>query len=104
MPIIEPISFQGLNLVPFQINPHYTNAVIPNHNGETREQRLEEFLVLNPDIYVVGLPEGTMLKIEDSSIRLIGNKTIYLFKFGEEKQEYYPNDNLDFLLERISSA
>ena len=104
MPIIEPISFQGLNLVPFQINPHYTNAVIPNHNGETREQRLEEFLVLNPDIYVVGLPEGTMLKIEDSSIRLIGNKTIYLFKFGEEKKECYPNDNLDFLLERVSSA
>ncbi|MCC5624455.1 Type 1 glutamine amidotransferase-like domain-containing protein [Nostoc sp. CHAB 5715] len=104
MPIIEPISFQGLNLVPFQINPHYTNAVIPNHNGETREQRLEEFLVLNPDIYVVELQERTMLKIEDSSIRFIGNKTIYLFKFGEEKKEYYPNDNLDFFLERVSSG
>jgi dipeptidase E len=35
------------------MNPHYTNAVIPNHNGETREQTLEEFLVLNPNIYVV---------------------------------------------------
>lgn len=98
MPIIEPSSFQGLNLVPFQINPHYTNAVLPNHNGETREQRLKEFLALNPDIYVVGLPEGTMLRIEDSSIRLIGNKTIHLFKYGEEKKECDINDNLDFLL------
>lgn len=98
MPIIEPISFQALNLVPFQINPHYTDAVIPNHNGETREQRLKEFLVFNPDVYVVGLQEGTMLKIEDSSIRLIGNKKMYLFKLGEERKEYSDSDNVNFLL------
>jgi dipeptidase E len=98
MPIIEPISFQALNLVPFQINPHYTEAIIPNHNGETREQRLKEFLVLNPDVYVVGLQEGTMLKIEDSSIRLIGDRKMYVFKFGEEKQEYTNSDDLNFLL------
>ncbi|BCL37945.1 dipeptidase PepE [Nostoc sp. MS1] len=98
MPIIEPINFQALDLVPFQINPHYTDAVIPNHNGETREQRLKEFLVLNPDIYVVGLQEGTMLKIADSSIKLIGDKKMYVFKFGEEKKEYTNSDDLSFLL------
>ncbi|AUB43073.1 hypothetical protein COO91_09231 (plasmid) [Nostoc flagelliforme CCNUN1] len=37
-------------------------------------------------------------------MRLIGKKTIYLFKFGKEKQEYYPNGNLDSLFERVSSA
>ncbi|BAY37022.1 peptidase E [Nostoc sp. NIES-2111] len=98
MPIIEPISFQALNLVPFQINPHYTDAVIPNHNGETREQRLKEFLVLNPNVYVVGLQEGTILKIEDSSIRLIGDRKMYVFKFGEEKKQYTNSDDLNFLL------
>lgn len=97
MPIIQPISFQALNLVPFQINPHYTDGVIPNHNGETREQRLKEFLILNPDVYVVGLQEGTMLRVEDSSIRLIGNKKMYLFKFGEERKEYDYSDDLSFL-------
>lgn len=98
MPIIEPLSFSGLNLVPFQINPHYTDAVIPNHHGETREIRIREFLVVNPDVYVVGLKEGTMLKIEDSSMKLIGNQTMRLFKFREPIVEYDYNSNLDFLL------
>ncbi|PMB50646.1 dipeptidase E [Fischerella thermalis CCMEE 5201] len=98
MPIIEPISLNALNLVPFQINPHYTDAVIPNHNGEPREKRIKEFLVVNPDIYVIGLKEGTMLNIEDSSMKLIGNQTMRLFKFGEPIVEYDSNSNLDFLL------
>ncbi|WP_315786088.1 dipeptidase PepE [Fischerella sp. JS2] len=98
MPIIEPINFSGLNLVPFQINPHYTDAVIPNHNGESREKRIKEFLVVNPDIYVVGLKEGTMLNIEGSSMKLIGKQTMRLFKFGEPIVEYDSNSNLDFLL------
>jgi dipeptidase E len=99
MPIIEPISFQGLNLIPFQINPHYTDEVIPNHNGETRERRIEEFLSINPNIYVVGLPEGTMLKIENSSVYLIGNKNIVLFKANENKKVCDATENLNFLLQ-----
>lgn len=98
MPIIEPISFQGLNLVPFQINPHYTNEAIPNHNGETREKRIDEFLVVNPNVYVVGLPEGTILKIENSSVTLIGRKKMVVFKAGQEPKEYDDKANLDFLL------
>jgi dipeptidase E len=99
MPIIEPISFQGLNLVPFQINPHYTDKVIPNHNGETREKRIEEFLIINPNIYVVGLPEGTMLKIENNAVTLIGDKNIVIFKANEEKRECNATKNLNFLLQ-----
>lgn len=103
MPIIEPISFSGLNLVPFQINPHYTDEVIPHHNGETREARIREFLVVNPDVYVVGLKEGTMLKVEGSTIKLVGNQTMRLFKFGEPIVEYDSNSNLDFLLRLFRS-
>ena len=98
MPIIEPVSFSGLNLIPFQINPHYTDAVIPNHNGETREQRIREFLVVNSDVYVVGLQEGTMLNIEGESMKLIGDKPMRFFKFGEPLVEYDSNANLDFIL------
>jgi dipeptidase E len=99
MPIIEPVSFQGLNLVPFQINPHYTNESIANHKGETREERIKEFIQLNKNVYVVGLREGTMLNIEGSSMKLIGNKPMIVFKFNEPINEYNSNDNLNFLIE-----
>ncbi|NEO97478.1 MAG: dipeptidase PepE [Symploca sp. SIO2E9] len=98
MPIIDPINFQGLNLIPFQINPHYTDEIIPNHQGETRAERLQEFLLVNPQTYVVGLKEGTMLKIEGSSMKMIGDKTLHLFKYGEPIVEYDAAANLDFLV------
>lgn len=63
MPIVEPASFAALGLVPFQINPHYLDAdPTSTHNGETREQRLTEFLEEN-DVAVVGLREGAWLRV-----------------------------------------
>ena len=44
MPIIDPLGFDCMNLVPFQINPHYLDANPDGHAGETREQRILEFL------------------------------------------------------------
>lgn len=98
MPIIDPKGFDTLNLVPFQINPHYLDANPDGHAGETREQRIEEFLVVNPKTYVLGLREGTMLKIENKEIELIGNKTLRVFKKGEQPKEFGTSDNLSFLL------
>ena len=69
MPIVEPPTFDALKLVPFQINPHYTNAQLPNHNGETRDERLAEFVHANPGVRVVALWEGTMLRVEGDSSR-----------------------------------
>jgi len=44
MPIIDPKGFDTLNLVPFQINPHYIDADPDGHAGETREQRIQEVI------------------------------------------------------------
>ncbi len=60
MPVVEPDSFGAFSLIPFQINPHYTDHNPPGHAGETREQRIEEFIEENPDTYVAGLREGTV--------------------------------------------
>jgi dipeptidase E len=66
MPIVEPSSFRTLALVPFQINPHYIDSdPTSTHNGETRQKRLAEFHEEN-DIDVLGLREGTHLRVSGS--------------------------------------
>lgn len=98
MPIIEPDSFDTLAAVPFQINPHYLDAHPDGHMGETREERIEEFTVLNPDTRVVGLREGTALRVEGDAVQLIGEKPARVFSHGEEGREVEPGEPLDFLL------
>ncbi len=98
MPIIEPESMNCLNLVPFQINPHYLDAVIEGHGGETREQRIEEFLVVNSNVYVVGLREGTLLSIDKKKVELKGGKPCRIFKAGMNPKEIQPGGDISFLL------
>ncbi|GAB5533784.1 MAG: dipeptidase PepE [Rubricoccaceae bacterium] len=76
MPIVEPPSFDALGFVPFQINPHYTDAHPDGHQGETRAQRLAEFVTANPDVPVIGLPEGTALRIDGHQLDLLGGDAL----------------------------
>ncbi|MCS6885869.1 MAG: dipeptidase PepE [Acidobacteriota bacterium] len=98
MPIVFPGSFDALNLVPFQINPHYINYRIPGHQGETRDMRLEEFLALNPGVYVLGLREGSMLRVEGRRLTLLGDKPLKVFFAGGAPTEYSAEDDINFLL------
>ena len=98
MPIIDPKVFNCIGLIPFQINPHYLDANPEGHGGETRQQRIEEFLELNPDIVVAGLREGTMLKVENKKLKLIGERMCRIFKQGEEPVELSSSDDCSFLL------
>jgi len=100
MPILEPGAFNAFNLIPFQINPHYLDANPDGHAGETRQQRIEEFLVVNPGIYVAGLREGTMLLLENNKLRLIGPRKLRLFRKGDEPEEFSEKDDLSFLLQK----
>lgn len=98
MPIIAPLSFETFNLVPFQINPHYLDDNPSNHGGETREMRIAEFIIQNPDIYVVGLRESTILHFEDGKLSLIGERSARIFKQGTETVELTSKDDFNFLL------
>ena len=72
MPIVEPPGLSALGLIPFQINAHYTEARLGDHGGETRVDRLNEFVHANPGMPVVGLPEGTALRLQGGELSLIG--------------------------------
>ncbi|HVM43720.1 MAG TPA: dipeptidase PepE [Gemmatimonadales bacterium] len=98
MPIVQPPSFTALGLVPFQINPHYTDAVIPNHAGETREERILEFVAANPRVPVVGLREGSTLRVEGGRLELLGDKPARVFVSGREPAEYPPGPSLQQLM------
>lgn len=98
MPIAEPPSFKALDLIPFQINPHYVDAVLPQHQGETRADRIAEFIEANPDMTVVGLREGSILRVEGDSLKLLGEKDMRLFRKGQDVKEYSTSDSIDFLL------
>ncbi len=87
MPIEQPPSFNALNLIDFQINPHFTNETIPNHGGESRELRLTEYLVRNPESNVVGLPEGMLVEVDGNEAYLKGDGQALLFRHKQETQK-----------------
>ena len=98
MPIVEPESFNAIGAVNFQINPHYLDANPEGHAGETREQRIEEYIEANPHRYVVGLREGCMLRYVDGKLELVGSRPMRIFKKGVEAYEVQAGDDLSFLL------
>lgn len=99
MPVTEPDSFSAFSLVRFQINPHYLDTHPQNHGGETREERIMEFIEEDPFTYVVGLREGSMLTLENIKFELKGPKPARIFHKGMATREVQPGDDLDFLFE-----
>lgn len=98
MPVVEPSSFNALHLVNFQINPHYLDSNPDGHAGETREERIREFLVVNRNITVLGLREGCMLRIEGEEMNLIGQKPVRVFSHGQEPYELNREDDFNVFL------
>jgi dipeptidase E len=97
MPIVEPLSFDALGLVSFQINPHYIDAdPTSTHMGETREERLMQFLEEN-ETPVVGLREAAMLRIEHGKTTLRGSSGARVFRRGASPEEAVPGAQLDLI-------
>lgn len=98
MPIVRPESFRAIGAVKFQINPHYLDANPEGHAGETRQQRILEYIEANPHRWVAGLREGSMLRCEDGRLELLGNRPMRIFRKGVEPFEVEPGGDLSFLL------
>ncbi|MGN6602030.1 MAG: dipeptidase PepE [Ginsengibacter sp.] len=104
MPIIQPQSFKSLEIFPFQLNPHYFNKKIEGFNGETRDDRLSEFVRMNPGVPVVALPEGTYLRLENGVLKFFGEEAFIFSEAnnpeGYTKRQICANDDLSFLLKQ----
>src|SRR6202048_3190967 len=99
MPVVQPPSFEALGLVLFQISPHYLDPDRSStHMGETQEERIMQFLEENEEL-VVGLREGSILRVEDSTVTLKGPNAARIFRRGEKPVEATPGSNLCALLE-----
>lgn len=99
MPIVQPRSFEALALLPFQINPHYLDPDPGSrHMGETREERIREFLEEN-DLVVVGLREGTWLEVQGDRVTLGGAAAgARIFRRGQPPRDAAPGEALDELM------
>ncbi len=97
MPIIDPLGFDALNLIPFQINPHYLDKNPDGHGGETREDRILEFLEVNQSMTVVGLREGCMFVVENNQVSYVGKLPLRLFQYGKKPVELNPDQDFSFL-------
>lgn len=101
MPIVQPASFAAIGLIPFQINPHYQDPDPDStHRGETREQRIVEFIEEN-DVAVLGLREGSWLRRRGASLALGGIAGARLFRRGHEPVEHAPGADLSWLLDLV---
>jgi dipeptidase E len=86
MPITEVPTLRAMGLVPFQINPHYTEATIPGQGGESRDQRIAEYLELNRRSVVAGLREGTLLHVDGDRLTVEG-RGMRVFRHGKEPKD-----------------
>ncbi len=86
MPVTEVPTMRTLGLVTFQINPHYTDATLEGHGGETRDQRLAEYLALNPKSVVAALREGTLLDVDGDRVTVEG-RGMRVFRHGQGPKE-----------------
>jgi len=102
MPIVMPENFNCFDFIPFQINPHYTDPFPQEindalrHGGESRQDRIEEFLALNRDITVACLREASALWVENDAVTLKGSRKMRVMKYGVAAVEIEPESKFDF--------
>jgi dipeptidase E len=96
MPIVYPPGFGTMALVPFNLNPHYLDPIPGSeHMGETRETRISEFHTQN-SIPVVGLREGSWIRVKGHNVLLEGKRAARVFEQGKEPYEVEVGSRLAF--------
>jgi len=98
MPIVEPKALSAMRLVPFQLNAHYTERTLARHGGESRDERIAEFHALNPELAVLGVREGSAVRVEGARASLELGPGARLFWAGRKPRDLARGADLSFLL------
>ena len=98
MPVVDPRGFEALGLVPFQINPHYTEKKLKGHGGESRDDRIREFLKVNPKVAVLGIREGSLVKVEGPRAKLLLGPGARLFRHARKPRDLKAGADVSSLL------
>ncbi|GHA42647.1 dipeptidase E [Photobacterium aphoticum] len=100
MCIVSAAITPSLGFVPFQINAHYIDATIEGHMGETRDERIEEFLIVNPHQSVIGIPEGSWLAVsgETMTYESANEKPLHWFRLNQERKIVAPGTDVTELM------
>jgi dipeptidase E len=98
MPIVQTANLLALGLVPYQINPHYLDPdTATTHKGETREERLLQYLEESP-VPVVALRESAFLRVENGVSKLLGERGARVFTRGRAPFEIETGVEVETLL------
>lgn len=92
--VVALAHFGALHLVPFNINPHYTDgdpAMAPG--SETREDRIREYHVRNKNA-VIGIEEETAVRVDDGVATVLGSRRVKLFRVGQAPQWFAAGERL----------
>ena len=82
--VVALTAFTALSLVPWNINPHYLEADPTLAPGsETRDDRIREYHAVNRNP-VIGIEEGTLVRVEDGEAVVLGRGRVKLFRPGAE--------------------
>jgi dipeptidase E len=86
--------FEGLGLVPFNINPHYkeTDAVMAPFS-ETRDERIGQYLAVHPNP-VAGIEEQTLVRWEDGTGTVLGAGRVRIFRRGMPPSDFRAGERL----------
>ncbi|WP_413531140.1 dipeptidase PepE [Rahnella inusitata] len=100
MPVRNSVVLPSLGLFPVQINPHYIDAHLSGHMGETRDERIAEFCAVNPSESVIALREGSLLQVSGNELSYFSAKDqgFKVFRHGQDIQEYQDTQALSGLV------